>query len=190
MCWLILFSDCLPSNTGGSLRPLYPMTLLLIFLRSSLDKSPFHILFSICSYCGSSLKRCLLFSMITTFMLFSQTPLDKVENKSSFSLLQTGSSWRKFPENMMENPPKIRAPLGARAYPWILSKYFPCVHACVRACIRPPTDKRRVCILCVCGILVVFCSYLEYNAITPFCSHVLYRFLHTYFFSCTEVLSM
>ncbi len=40
------------------------------------------------------------------------------------------------------------------------------------------------------SILVVFCSYLEYNAITPFRSHVLYRFLHTYFFSCTEVLSM
>ena len=31
----------------------------------------------------------------------------------------------------------ICAPLGARAYPWILSKYFPCVCACVRACVRP-----------------------------------------------------
>ncbi len=35
-----------------------------------------------------------------------------------------------------------------------------------------------------CGILVVFCSYLEYNAVTPsssyaqFCSLVLYWFLH------------
>ncbi len=49
-------------------------------------------------------------------------------------------------------------------------------------------------ILCVhktklfCGILVVFCSYLEYNAVTPsssyapFRSLVLYQFLHTYFF--------
>ncbi len=36
----------------------------------------------------------------------------------------------------------IRAPLGVRAYPWILSKYFPSV--------RPsPTDKHGVCILCV-----------------------------------------
>jgi len=26
----------------------------------------------------------------------------------------------------------IRAPQGARAYPWILSKYFPCVRPCVR----------------------------------------------------------
>ena len=81
----------------------------------------------------------------------------------------------------------IRAPLGARAYPWILSKYFLCVRACVRPCVCPPTDKSRVCIFCVktlslCGILVVFCSYLEYNAITPFSSHVLYRFLHTSFF--------
>ncbi len=106
MCWLILFSDCLPSNTGGSLRPLYPMTQLLFFLRSSLDKSPLHILFSICPYCGSCLKQCLLFSMITTFMLFSQTPLDKVANKSSFLVLQTGLSWWKSPENMMENQPK------------------------------------------------------------------------------------
>ncbi len=73
----------------------------------SLDKSPVHILFSICPYRGSSLKRCSLLSMITTFMLFSQTPLDKLENKSSFLLLQTGSSWRKSPENIMENPPKI-----------------------------------------------------------------------------------
>ncbi len=74
------------------------------------------------------------------------------------------------------------------------SKYFPCVRACMRACVRPPTDKCTVYIVCktlyLWGILVVFCSYLEYNAITPFCSHVLYRFLHTYFFSCTEVLSM
>ncbi len=30
----------------------------------------------------------------------------------------------------------IRAPLGARAYPWILSKYF----LCVRVCVCPPTD--------------------------------------------------
>jgi len=51
----------------------------------------------------------------------------------------------------------IRAPQGARAYPWILSKYFPCVrpsvrpcvHASVRPCVRPPTDRHRVCILCV-----------------------------------------
>jgi hypothetical protein len=33
--------------------------------------------------------------------------------------------------------------------PWILSKYFPCVRASVRPSVRPPTDKRRVCILCV-----------------------------------------
>ncbi len=31
----------------------------------------------------------------------------------------------------------IRAPLGARAYPWILSKYFPSVRPCVRASVRP-----------------------------------------------------
>ncbi len=50
--------------------------------------------------------------------------------------------------------PIIRAPHGARAYPWILSKYFPSVRASVRpsvrvsvrASVRPPTDKRRVCI--------------------------------------------
>ncbi len=103
----------------------------------------------------------------------------------------------------------IRAPLGARAYPWILSKYFLCVRACVRPCMCPPTDKRRVCIFCVktlslCGIFLVFCSYLEYNAITPFSSYVLYLGLYlvlTYVcrlcqillrkvFPCTEGLSM
>ncbi len=29
----------------------------------------------------------------------------------------------------------LRAPLGARAYPWILSKYFLCVCACVRVSV-------------------------------------------------------
>ncbi len=43
----------------------------------------------------------------------------------------------------------IRAPLGARAYPWIMSKYFLCVRACVRPCLCPPTDKRMVWIFCV-----------------------------------------
>ncbi len=32
---------------------------------------------------------------------------------------------------------EIRAPQGARAYPWILSKYFPSVRASVRLCVRP-----------------------------------------------------
>ncbi len=62
---------------------------------------------------------------------------------------------------LKEFPEEIRAPLGARAYPWILSKYFPSVRPsvrpsvhpsvrpCVHACVRPPTDKHRVCILCV-----------------------------------------
>jgi hypothetical protein len=40
----------------------------------------------------------------------------------------------------------IRAPLGARAYPCILSKYCPSVCASVRL---SPTNKRRVCI-CLC----------------------------------------
>ncbi len=47
----------------------------------------------------------------------------------------------------------IRASLGARAYPWILSKYFlsvrPSVRVSIRAYVRPPTDKHRGCILCV-----------------------------------------
>ncbi len=86
-------------------------------------------------------------------------------------------------------PPPIRAPLGAKAYPWILSKYFLCIRACVRPCMCPPTDNHRVCIFCVktlnlCGVLVVFCSYLEYNAITPFSSYVLYWFLRTWWLRC------
>jgi hypothetical protein len=43
----------------------------------------------------------------------------------------------------------IRAPHGARAYPWILSKYFLCVRASVRPCVRPPTDKGRVYMICL-----------------------------------------
>ncbi len=102
----------------------------------------------------------------------------------------------------------ICAPLGARAYPWILSKYFlsvppsvcPSVHPSVRPPMRlsvhasVPLQISVGCVYCktthLCGILVVFCSYLEYNVITLFSSHVFYRFLHTYFFSWMEVLSM
>ncbi len=45
-------------------------------------------------------------------------------NNSSFSLCD-GVRWEQL-------SPIIRAPQGARAYLWILSKYFPCVRACVR----------------------------------------------------------
>jgi hypothetical protein len=88
----------------------------------------------------------------------------------------------------------IRAPLGARAYPWILSKYCPSVRASVRASMRPPTNKHRVYIVCktisnFCGIIVVFCSNLERCAIPRFSSHVhIDSYIHSFF--CTEVLSM
>jgi hypothetical protein len=39
-------------------------------------------------------------------MLLPQCLLDKLENKSSLSLLQTDSSQRKSPENMIENSQK------------------------------------------------------------------------------------
>ncbi len=74
----------------------------------------------------------------------------------------------------------IRAPLGAGAYPRILSKYFPSIH------LSPYRLAQGVYIVCktlyLCGLLVVFGSYLEYNAVTPFSSQVLYQFLHTSFF--------
>ena len=41
--WILRFEN-LPSTCDGSSRPLLPMTLLLILLRSSVVKSPFHIL--------------------------------------------------------------------------------------------------------------------------------------------------
>jgi len=53
--------------------------------------------------------------------------------------------------------------------------------ACVRPCMLPPTDKRRRCILCktthLCYILMVFCSYLEYNTVTPSISYAPFRSL-------------
>ncbi len=113
--------------------------------------------------------------------VFYQEQWQKDAGESSMKGRKIRQGWH------MENLSPIRASLGARVYPWILSKYFLCVRACVRPCVCRPTDKRRVCIFCVktlnlCGILVVFGSYLEYNAITPFISHVLYRFLHASFF--------
>jgi hypothetical protein len=105
--WKILIL-CLPSHSGGSSRPLVPSTLVFILVRSSLVKSPFHILFSIWPYSGSSLKQCSLSKMITALMQFSQCWLDKLKNRSSVSLAPTGSSWWKSPANIIVNPPKGR----------------------------------------------------------------------------------
>ncbi len=97
---------CLPSNSGGSSRPLVPSTLVFILIQSSLVKSPLHILFSIWPYSWSSLKQCSLSKMITALMQFSQCWLDKLENRSSVSLAPTGSSWQKSPANIILNAPK------------------------------------------------------------------------------------
>ena len=72
----------------GSWRPLYPMTLLFILLRSSVVKSPFHILFNICPYSGSSLNRWLLSSIIIALMQLSQCLLDKLKIRGLTLLIQ------------------------------------------------------------------------------------------------------
>ncbi len=92
--------------SGGSSRPEVPRTLEFILNRSSLVKSPLHILFSICPYSGSSLNLCSLSKMITALMQFSQRWLDRLENGSSVSLAPTGSSCLKSPANIIVNPPK------------------------------------------------------------------------------------
>ena len=89
-------SNCiyLPSkSSGGSSTPDEPpSTLEFILIRSSFVKSPLHILFRICPYSGSSLKRCSLSKMITALMQFSQCLLERFENRSSVSLTPMGSS--------------------------------------------------------------------------------------------------
>ena len=82
----------LSSKSGGSSTPDEPSTLEFILIRSSFVKSPLHILFSICPYSGSSLKRCSLSKMITALMQFSQCLLERLENRSSVSLTPMGSS--------------------------------------------------------------------------------------------------
>ena len=72
----------LPSKSGGSSTPDEPSTLEFIL----------HILFSMCPYSGSSLKRCSLSKMITALMQFSQCLLERLENRSSVSLTPMGSS--------------------------------------------------------------------------------------------------
>ena len=100
------FSQNSPSSLSGIVRPSYPITLVLILFRSSMDNSPFHILFSICPYNGSSLKQWSLSNMIIALMQLSHCLLDLLDNKSSLSLLPTGSSCQKSPANMIEIPPK------------------------------------------------------------------------------------
>ena len=82
----------LPSKSGGSSTPDEPSTLEFIRIRSCFVKSPLHILFSICPYSGSSLKRCSLSKMITALMQFSQCLLERLEKRSSVSLTPMGSS--------------------------------------------------------------------------------------------------
>ena len=101
-----IFAQNSPSSLSGIFRPSYPITLVLILFRSSMDNSPFHILFSICPYNGSSLKRWSLSNMMIALMQLSQCPLDLLENRSSLSLLPTGLSCQKSPANMIEIPPK------------------------------------------------------------------------------------
>ncbi len=43
----------------------------------------------------------------------------------------------------LKSPSNIHAPLGARAYPWILSKYFPSV------CVSVPLQISAGCVYCV-----------------------------------------
>ena len=109
-----------PSNCEGSVRPLYPITLLFIHSRSASDNSPSHILFSICPYAGSAVKRCALSNIIITLMQLIQWLLDELENMRSDSVVPTGSSCRKSPANMIENPPKglvLLFPMPAVFYP-------------------------------------------------------------------------
>ncbi len=85
------------------------MTLVFILLLSSVDKSPFHILFNVCPYSGSSLKWWLLSNIIIALMQLSQCLLDKLESIRLNSVDPTGSSWQKSPANMIENSPKSLA---------------------------------------------------------------------------------
>ncbi len=97
------------------------MTLVFILLWASVDKSPFHILFNICPYSGSSLKRWLLSNIMIALMQLSKCLLDKLENIRSNSIDPTGSSWQKTPANMIENPPK-----GFGSVPNFLQLYIKC----------------------------------------------------------------
>jgi hypothetical protein len=89
----------------GSSSPLFPITLVLILCLSSRVESPSHILFSILPYSGSFLKQCLLSKIMMALILLSHSLLDLLENKSSDSFEQIGSSWQKSPAKMIENPP-------------------------------------------------------------------------------------
>ncbi len=95
----------LPCNMDGSSSPLIPITLILILCLSSIVKSPSHILLSILPYSGTSLKRCLLSKIMMALIFWSHCWVDLLENKSSDSFEQIGSSWRKSPAKMIENPP-------------------------------------------------------------------------------------
>ncbi len=94
----------LPCSMDGSSSPLSQITLVLILCLSSRVKLPSHILFSILPYSGPSLKWCLLSKIMMALISLSHSLLDLLENKSSDSFEQIGSSWQKSPAKMIENP--------------------------------------------------------------------------------------
>ncbi len=116
------FAQNSPSSLSRIFWPSYPITLVLILFWSSMDNSPFHILFSICLYNGSSLKWWSLSNMMIALMQLSQCPLDLLENRSFLSLLLTGLSCQKSPANMIEIPPK-----GWFLFPMSLSFFVKCL---------------------------------------------------------------
>ncbi len=89
----------------GSSNTLHPITLVLILFLSSGFKSPSHIFFSIQPYSGSSLKQCSLFRIMMALIFWHHSIDKRVENISSVSLEQTGSSCWKSPINIIVNPP-------------------------------------------------------------------------------------
>ena len=101
--WIILY---LPCSMDGSSSPLSPITLVLILCLFSRVRSPYHILFSILPYSASSLKWCLLSKITMALILLSHSWLDLLENNSSDSFEQIGSSWQKSPSKMIKNLPK------------------------------------------------------------------------------------
>ena len=88
-----------PLNVDGSVKLFFPSTLVFKRILSLAEKSFFHMVFIILPNSGSLLNRCSLLRMMTMLIEALQYWLDFLENRSLFSEIPLGSSWRKSPAN-------------------------------------------------------------------------------------------
>jgi hypothetical protein len=132
------FDKCLETNSGNIAKEIYHIATSSTIVQLSIFSNLFHKRFK---------KKPYLESLLETLQWYYIAMEEYPNQYHLFSAVENlycvRCSWCHQPvtsANYIDNTfmkAAICAPLGARAYPWILSKYFLTVRPCVRPSIRP-----------------------------------------------------